>query len=334
MIANSGHDERGKYSGGQAGDQNGTEWQVRSWYKYTYGWQYVLRYPDLKVGKKIAELARKAANNNNIGYNQGSRLTFWFALEKAGYDPSKITTKCDADCSSGVSAIVKAVGYLMNIQSLKDIAITNYTGSMKTNFRAAGFEVLTDEKYLTSDKYLLPGDILLNAQHHTCINLDTGSAVKEATSESSESTSDVLETIPVDDPKGYWKRNAKGWWFEFPDGSYPTSTWMTINGRDYCFDSKGYLYTDCYIKSQDYAKNGKIYYVDKSGAWDGEVYKWMKDNKGWWMSKVGTDEYLKSTWALIDGKWYYFRKSGYIYINTTATIDGKKYTFNKDGAMV
>ena len=52
------------------------------------------------------------------------------------------------------------------------------------------------------------------------------------------------------------------------------------------------------------------------------------------MSKVGSDEYLKSTWALIDGKWYYFRKSGYIYLNTTATIDGKKYTFDKNGAIV
>ena len=28
MISNCGHDENGRYSGGKAGDQTGTEWQV------------------------------------------------------------------------------------------------------------------------------------------------------------------------------------------------------------------------------------------------------------------------------------------------------------------
>ena len=41
MISNSGSDENGKYSGGQAGDQTGKEWQIRSWYNRP--WNYVLR---------------------------------------------------------------------------------------------------------------------------------------------------------------------------------------------------------------------------------------------------------------------------------------------------
>lgn len=32
MISNCGHDERGKYSGGKAGDQKGDEWAVIPWY--------------------------------------------------------------------------------------------------------------------------------------------------------------------------------------------------------------------------------------------------------------------------------------------------------------
>lgn len=32
MISNCGHDENGRYSGGKAGDQTGTEWQVINWY--------------------------------------------------------------------------------------------------------------------------------------------------------------------------------------------------------------------------------------------------------------------------------------------------------------
>ena len=92
MIANSGHDEKGKYIGGSAGDQTGTEWQIRSWYKYTYGWGCVLRFPDMKVGEKIAELAKQAAENDNIGYDQGNRTSFWTQLAKVGYKPRDIKT--------------------------------------------------------------------------------------------------------------------------------------------------------------------------------------------------------------------------------------------------
>lgn len=182
MIANSGHDERGKYTGGKAGDQTGSEWQVRTW--YSRPWNCVLRHPDPKVREQIAKLARAAANNNKIGYNQAKRLTFWYALQNANYDPSKITVSCDSDCSAGVSAIVKAVGFIVGNSRLKEVAINNWTGSMKPNFRAAGFEVLTESKYLTSDAYLIPGDILLNTSHHTCINLDYGNKVSAPKSNS------------------------------------------------------------------------------------------------------------------------------------------------------
>ena len=41
-------------------------------------------------------------------------------------------------------------------------------------YQAAGFQVLTESKYLTSYDYLLPGDILLNDIHHVAINLSIG----------------------------------------------------------------------------------------------------------------------------------------------------------------
>ena len=46
---------------------------------------------------------------------------------------------------------------------------------MRSAFKAAGFQVLTDSKYLTSSAYLVPGDILLNDYDHTCTNLGIGS---------------------------------------------------------------------------------------------------------------------------------------------------------------
>lgn len=317
MIANSGHDERGKYSGGNAGDQTGTEWQVRSWYKYSSGWNCVLRYPDEKVAQKIADFAKSAANNNNIGYDQYQRLTFWYELVKSDYNPANIKNRCESDCSAGVTAIVKAVGYKQNITALKELSPSNYTGSMKPNFRAVGFQVLTDDKYLTSDKYLKPGDILLNEKHHTCINLDYGSAVK-----------------PKEETKEGWVKNEVGkWWYRYKDGSCPKKCWKTIKGKEYYFDADGYLATDEYIKSADYSTNGKLYYVDKNGVWDGKVYKWEQDQKGWWLTVVGNKWYAKSEWAKVDAKWYYFNDKGYM-VTGTKTIDGKIYSFRKDGSLV
>ena len=201
-ISNSGHDENGNYSGGKAGDQSSSEWEIRSWYNRP--WDCVLRYPDIEVGKLIAELAIEAANNNLIGYDQGERDTYWKQLKASNYRPSKITVACQADCSKGVIDNVKAVGYLMNISALKNLNAT-YTGNMKPGFQAAGFKVLTQKKYLTSYDYLLPGDILLNIAHHTATNLGYG---KNAGSGSTSSQTSTTKLTP--DPAQKFDKTLAG----------------------------------------------------------------------------------------------------------------------------
>ena len=171
-VSNSGMDERGGFTGGAAGDQSGKEWQIRTW--YSYPWKCVLRHPKKEVREKIAELHIKAAKNNKIGYDQGQRGTYWTQLQKVKYDPSKITTKCESDCSGGVIANTKSTGHLLNISALKNLS-ASYTGNMRSGFKAAGFQVLTDSKYLTSSANLVPGDILLSDGNHTCVNLGIGS---------------------------------------------------------------------------------------------------------------------------------------------------------------
>lgn len=173
MISNSGSDERGKYSGGQAGDQTGKEWRIIAWYNRP--WNVILRHPDAKVREEIALLAEKAANNNLVGYDQEQRGTYWQHLKASNYDPSQITIKCEADCSAGVLSNVKAVGYRLNIAALKNVNQDGYTGNEKAILKQAGFQVLTDKKYITSDQYLLRGDILLYEGHHTATNLTNGS---------------------------------------------------------------------------------------------------------------------------------------------------------------
>ena len=174
-ISNSGSDENGAYTGGQAGDQTGKEWQMRSWYNRP--WSCVLRYPDQKAALKLATLAIDAALNDHIGYDQSQNRTYLAQLKAVGWDPAKITVDCEADCSAGVCANVTAAGHLLGIDALKNHTGT-YTGNMRAALQKAGFTVLTDSKYLTSGDYLLPGDILLLDSHHTATNVTVGAKVK------------------------------------------------------------------------------------------------------------------------------------------------------------
>lgn len=170
-ISNCGKDEHGGISGGQAGDQSGKEWWIINWYNQS--WQCILRHPNRQVREYLAELGIQAAQNDKVGYDQSENRTYWAQLQKVGYWPKKITVPCEADCSAGVIANTMAVGHLLNINALKNVNAT-YTGNMRAGFSAAGFQVLTDRKYLTSSDYLLPGDIILNDSQHTATNLGYG----------------------------------------------------------------------------------------------------------------------------------------------------------------
>lgn len=249
MIVNCGHDERGKYSGGQAGDQTGQEWAVIPW--YSRPWDTVIRHPDRKVREKIAELARAAAINDKIGYDQAQRTTFWMQLQKVGYDPAKITAMCEADCSAGVAAIVKATGYLIGIKALQNVSKDMYTGNEKKILGNAGFKALMDTCYTGSDKYLLPGDILLCTGHHTAINLDKGE----------KATEDNIK-YPVG-----WNRDKRGWWYADTEYSYYRSCWQLINHHWYYFGDDGYILTGCQEIS------GKRYYFEASGDLEGALYR-------------------------------------------------------------
>lgn len=174
-ISNSGSDERGKITGGKAGDQTGGEWRIRPWYNGS--WDVVLRHPNKTVRDMIAVMAEAAAKNDKVGYDQAQRHTFWTQLSKVNYRPEKITTACEADCSAGVAACVKGAGYRLGHKDLKSLDHTSYTGNLRSRLKAIGFTALTESKYLKSDQYLLRGDILLNdvGGGHTCVNLTTGS---------------------------------------------------------------------------------------------------------------------------------------------------------------
>lgn len=170
-ISNSGSDENGNYKNGKAGDQTGREWYIRDWYNYP--WNCVLRHPLAEVRACLATQAVKAAENDNVGYDQLQRDDYGIELAKADYDPSKITRPVESDCSAGVIANTKSTGHILGIPELQHLSAT-YTGNMRAAYKAAGFYVLTESKYLKHSDYLLAGDILLNDAHHTCTVITNG----------------------------------------------------------------------------------------------------------------------------------------------------------------
>lgn len=173
IVSNCSSTEYGGAYGGAAGDQTGREYYNRAW--YDFGQTGVYRHPDPDVRALIAKLARQAADNDNIGYDQAQRLTFRNQLRAANYDPTKIGVKCESDCSASTAAIIEAVGALLGDKKLYAFDSTLSTHYMDGPLQAAGFKKLTDSKYLRSGDYLLAGDISLRPASHVNIAVTNGS---------------------------------------------------------------------------------------------------------------------------------------------------------------
>lgn len=158
-ISNCGHDENGNYKNGAAGDQSGTEWYVKDSARDSWECFYRANYPEAR--SKIAEYASAAAANDCIGYDQNERMTFWQHLVTSNYNPAEITINCEADCSSGVGSIVKAVGNVLGISELAnvDASLTTYTEDAELT--SHGFARIS----CASDEPTIAGDIMLRNGH-------------------------------------------------------------------------------------------------------------------------------------------------------------------------
>lgn len=178
MIWNSGHDENGRYSWGEPGDQTGGECCIRPW--FSSPWDCVLRYPDQALAAEATELGRHAADNDLIGYCQSHRNTFYEQLAATGtWEPKDISTPCETDCCRSCTTIWQAVGERHGIDALKSLdpdpyGDTTYTANARERYEAAGFQVLTGDFFTASDAHLLPGDCLLNTHVHMAMQLDVG----------------------------------------------------------------------------------------------------------------------------------------------------------------
>ena len=141
------------------------------------------------------------------------------------------------------------------------------------------------------------------------------------------------------DAQGTWKRDEKGWWFEFRDGTYPAGEktsdqngeklgWIQKDGKWWAFGSDGYLKRGW---AQDNA-SGKWYLIDEN---TGMQTSWHYDesDQHWYYLDPASGVMLTG-WQFINGKWYYLSKiSGAVPLGSMyreiRTPDG--YYVDKDG---
>ena len=131
IIGSARIDERGKASGGKAGDQKQTttpdykgEVSMQSFYVSSKGWN-ILRAKDPAVAANIALAMTIACNNPNIGYNQARRLD----IIKAG---THATAPTSCDCSSLVRQCVREAGIEVgNFTTANEAAVLVGTGQFE-----------------------------------------------------------------------------------------------------------------------------------------------------------------------------------------------------------
>lgn len=214
-VANCGHDEHGKYSGGQAGDQSGDEWYIRN--DYDFGQSVYLVHPDDAVNDLMARMAVNGARNDHIGYDQGQRTTFYAALKANGWVVASIKTNCESDCSSGVAALGEACVQRLKLKKAhisKDV----YTGNLKAAFVAAGWKAYTKAELIKKYGKKPTGCIQLNPSKHVNVVVEgagnlSSSPVTSATKKkvNAQIVKDVAAGKYGDNPKRAERLKALGY---------------------------------------------------------------------------------------------------------------------------
>ena len=264
-IANASISENGTVTG-ERGDQTTREVCIRDYYVYKYGWDYVLR-PSADIADKVARNAEIVAKSNKAGYSQSDRNSLHTEAQRVGYDLDKIVNLCNCDCSSLITTCAIAAG----VKSLEYTGNAPTTRTMESAFLRTGkFTILKDKKYLTSDKYLMRGDILVSISHHTVIVLDNGSGVK--------SIDEIVQEV-LDNKWGVGEERKR----RLTEAGYPYETIRAEINRRLKVKPKTMSTTDRGIKFiQSFESCRLTAYKDVAGVWSvgwghtSGVYEGMK----------------------------------------------------------
>lgn len=200
IIGSARIDERGKATGGKAGDQTGNEVSTQAWYKHGKGWR-VLRPIDPVAAQKIGDAMEAACANRCIGYDQNERLTLYNAAKPYGFDPAQVQKDVETDCSALVRVCVAYAG----------ITVANFnTGTEASMLLGTGaFRELTGSEYTDKPDRLARGDVLVTkTKGHTVIVLTDGPLADRGDEDKDDN---VAPDDPAADNNGYVRTEGSYW---------------------------------------------------------------------------------------------------------------------------
>ena len=131
----------------------------------------------------------------------------------------------------------------------------------------------------------------------------------------------IIKYYGLTKDKGKWEFTGEHWKWKEGNGKYATSTWKSIDGVWYYFDTNSNMTTG-------WQQIGGIwYYMNSSGAM---TTGWQQVGGTWYyMNSSGA---MQTGWQLIGGTWYYMNGSGAMQTGWQ-TIGNQTYYLNESGAM-
>lgn len=164
---------------------------------------------------------------------------------------------------------------------------------------------------------------------------------------------------------GRWIKDSVGWWYRYPNGSWPWDCLSPIDGQTYGFGANGYMHVGWFLRGSTWyyatgsgalMKNqwlfyggvwyylkgdGKMavsemtpdgYYVDGEGRYiTPQTDRWMKNHVGWWYC-YADGSWPSNKFVTIDGKVYYFNQEGYM--QTGWIKVGKDWYYAEDSGSI
>lgn len=206
VIYHASKDERGKYSGGKAGDQTGQEVFSRAW--YSRPWTAAYEPPTEKIGGKVAKLAKDACDNDCIGYDQSQRNTLLEQARKCIWSLKDIKALCECDCSSLACIVVIAAAEGACESTLYSGGNCKTSSTIGAALKKLGWVEHTEKKYLESSDYIGEGWILVVAGKHVAINGTKGRCY--ASGSSSANSGADGGTCPYAEPTATMKKGKRG----------------------------------------------------------------------------------------------------------------------------
>ena len=162
LFSHAASNENGQTAGGKAGDQTKNEVRIQEFFEMD--WEYILRPLDPKVAEDIAKDAEIAANNENIGYDQPDRYSFYEQAKAHNYEFDKIDRPCNTDCSQMCTTL--AIG-----NGVPRLSKYVWTANMVEAFQyTKAYEIIPYQ----SKTQLRRGDFLLTVTRHHVVTVIKG----------------------------------------------------------------------------------------------------------------------------------------------------------------